>query len=483
MAVVVGAAAVTTGYIYTRDKEPAPQTATGTPSAPDQAATTQTGEAQSEDAAAPESTGVAPTFDVVGIEPGGETVVAGRSEPGAIVALLANGEVVGKGVANAEGEWTIILDTPLPAGDYDIALRAESADGMLLADSEQRLTVSLPEGGRDRPLIVLNAPDAASTVLQAPEVEVAAAETAPETALAGAQPAPAETAAGTQPASPAAVETAAGPEPETSASPTGEVPAGEASGETATAQAPAGQPEPAAETGAGPTPQPDAAAPAAVAEAEVRPTAPDAPVDGPADTAPQPATTVAEDAGTAAAQNGLAVTVEAVESENGTLYVAGRAEPNATVRVYVDGAHVGDAVANDTGRWLLQGERQVEAGEVEVRVDQVESTAASVVARAAVTFEKGADAVVLTRVSAEGTAGGPTGASGEAGSRALPNVIIRKGDNLWNISRRLYGEGMRYTTIYQANKGQIRNPDLIYPGQVFLTPEGDLGWTPEPGTN
>ncbi|WP_296605964.1 LysM peptidoglycan-binding domain-containing protein [Roseibium sp.] len=38
---------------------------------------------------------------------------------------------------------------------------------------------------------------------------------------------------------------------------------------------------------------------------------------------------------------------------------------------------------------------------------------------------------------------------------------------------------MRYTTIYQANQDQIRNPDLIYPGQVFLTPEGDLNW-PKP---
>jgi nucleoid-associated protein YgaU len=49
-------------------------------------------------------------------------------------------------------------------------------------------------------------------------------------------------------------------------------------------------------------------------------------------------------------------------------------------------------------------------------------------------------------------------------------IIIQPGNNLWNISRVIYGQGLSYTTIYQANKEQIRNPDLIYPGQIFLTP-------------
>lgn len=49
-------------------------------------------------------------------------------------------------------------------------------------------------------------------------------------------------------------------------------------------------------------------------------------------------------------------------------------------------------------------------------------------------------------------------------------AIIRRGDNLWTIARRTYGEGIKYTTIYQANTGQIRDPDRIYPGQVFDLP-------------
>ncbi|HKQ94631.1 MAG TPA: LysM peptidoglycan-binding domain-containing protein, partial [Aestuariivirgaceae bacterium] len=49
-------------------------------------------------------------------------------------------------------------------------------------------------------------------------------------------------------------------------------------------------------------------------------------------------------------------------------------------------------------------------------------------------------------------------------------VVIQPGNNLWRISRVIYGQGVRYTIIYQANKDQIRNPHLIYPGQIFATP-------------
>jgi len=48
---------------------------------------------------------------------------------------------------------------------------------------------------------------------------------------------------------------------------------------------------------------------------------------------------------------------------------------------------------------------------------------------------------------------------------------VVRGDNLWNIARAHYGEGLRYTVIFDANKGQIRDPDLIYPGQVFSVPK------------
>ena len=49
-------------------------------------------------------------------------------------------------------------------------------------------------------------------------------------------------------------------------------------------------------------------------------------------------------------------------------------------------------------------------------------------------------------------------------------VIVQPGNSLWRIARRTYGGGIRYVMIYEANRDQIRDPDLIYPGQIFVLP-------------
>jgi nucleoid-associated protein YgaU len=61
-------------------------------------------------------------------------------------------------------------------------------------------------------------------------------------------------------------------------------------------------------------------------------------------------------------------------------------------------------------------------------------------------------------------------AAGEVVPARPGHVVIQPGNNLWRISRVIYGRGIEYTVIYQANRDQIRDPDLIYPGQIFLTP-------------
>ena len=55
-------------------------------------------------------------------------------------------------------------------------------------------------------------------------------------------------------------------------------------------------------------------------------------------------------------------------------------------------------------------------------------------------------------------------------------VIVKRYDNLWQISRRMYGNGTRWSTLYVANKEQIRKPRWIFPGQVFMVPAGDMSW-------
>ena len=70
--------------------------------------------------------------------------------------------------------------------------------------------------------------------------------------------------------------------------------------------------------------------------------------------------------------------------------------------------------------------------------------------------------------AADGTAGGQPGAVFVA---EISTARIVRGDSLWQISRRTYGKGNRYTVIYDANQEQIRDPDRIYPGQMFVLPQ------------
>ena len=52
----------------------------------------------------------------------------------------------------------------------------------------------------------------------------------------------------------------------------------------------------------------------------------------------------------------------------------------------------------------------------------------------------------------------------------IATTTVSRGDSLWRLSRDTYGAGTRYAVIYKANREQIRNPNLIYPGQIFVLP-------------
>ena len=50
-------------------------------------------------------------------------------------------------------------------------------------------------------------------------------------------------------------------------------------------------------------------------------------------------------------------------------------------------------------------------------------------------------------------------------------VTVQPGYSLWRIARENYGEGVLYVQVYEANRDKIRDPDLIYPGQIFTVPQ------------
>ena len=60
-----------------------------------------------------------------------------------------------------------------------------------------------------------------------------------------------------------------------------------------------------------------------------------------------------------------------------------------------------------------------------------------------------------------------TGGGGSGGS----SYTVKKGDNLWNLAKKYYGDGSQWRKIYEANKDTIGgNPSLIYPGQTYNIP-------------
>ncbi len=196
------------------------------------------------------------------------------------------------------------------------------------------------------------------------------------------------------------------------------------------------------------------------------------PAAGPADAVAPPATAPAADPNAPA--------IGAVEIEGDQIYVAGTAAKGSKVRLYLNDAFVAEAPIGSKREFLASARQAVPVGTHVVRADVVDK-AGSVVARAEVPFERPdrehvaavAASPALPGMSAAEKADATLAASGEpaGGLQEVDGrVIIRKGDTLWRISRENYGSGSRYTVIYLANGDQIRNPDLIYPGQVFRMP-------------
>ncbi|MDH2386657.1 LysM peptidoglycan-binding domain-containing protein [Bradyrhizobium sp. CER78] len=292
-----------------------------------------------------------PEFDVVNVEPTGETVVAGRAAPGATVELLRNGEVHDRAVADKSGQF-VMVPRPLPPGNHDLTLRM-TRDGKQVV-SKQSVAVALEAAARERPMVALMTPDKPVRVLSQP-----------------------------------------------------------------------------------------AATPPAAGK----------------------------------------VVVESVETEpGGMLHVSGQAAPGATVRLYLNGSLITSATADAAGHLSVTINKGVAAGNYQVRLDEVDPGSGKVRARAEVPFNV-PDATTTASIPASSgradataprlAAATATDASSSPSAVVVPKITtttVARGDSLWRISQRAFGAGQRYAVIYRANQQQIRNPNLIYPGQVFVVP-------------
>lgn len=400
--------------------------------------------------AAPEVTSTPPTIDVLRVAPDGTTTLAGRAGPGEVISVMVDGAETATVAADGAGQFATIFTLSPSATARMLSLLARAPDGTVTQGAEEVAIAPMPE----------------------PEPQ-AVAEAAPAA---------------------------------DSAAPTGD--------ETAAATEPAGQADAGAEATAAEPATEAAEAPAAEAPAEATPEAPAAIIitDAGAEVLQAPG-------GAAEAAPAEAVTLQVISyAADGAVQLGGTGAAGAVLRFYLDNAEVASTTVGGDGTWSLTG-ADIAPGIYTLRIDQLdgagavasrietpfkretlEALAAAATPAPAATPEAAPAAEPAPEATAaeapaqpeapatetaaalpQADAGAATAAGGEAaatpGADAAPQpsaapitVTVQPGFTLWAIARKNLGRGILYVLVFEANRDQIRDPDLIYPGQVLSLP-------------
>jgi nucleoid-associated protein YgaU len=379
-AMIAGGAALAVGALYIDwqrlsaprvEQTPVTADKPGTPDAtkPAEAPAPKAAEATGTVAPPAEPTAV-PTFDVVVIEPSGEGVIAGRAAPGWKVSVQSGGAKIAEAKADLQGEWSVVLEKPLPSGDHALSLKIVSPDGTRAVSSQETVRVAVG-------------------------------------------------------------------------------------------------------TSAAPQAAPQAGAPAALAEVEPNVTRALARAEQEALKASQ--------AGPAPAKPALVFkTVDYALSEtgSGTVTITGTSEPGASIAIFYGDERLAETRADRTGAWQVAVGKTLGMGEHSFRAERVGAAPGATVAavisleRVEPKPEQAAPEVVASGLAASGPGSEVVAAGGTpgAGQHAKDVYVIRRGDTLWAIAKRYLGSGLRYTAIFQDNRGKIANPDLIHPQQEVSIP-------------
>ncbi|MEM8793659.1 MAG: LysM peptidoglycan-binding domain-containing protein [Pseudomonadota bacterium] len=153
----------------------------------------------------------------------------------------------------------------------------------------------------------------------------------------------------------------------------------------------------------------------------------------------------------AAREDRAAVRLDRISyTDGGAVDLLGRATPGNRVRVYANAVFVTEAAVVPAGQWRAEIEAGTGKSARLLRFDEVD-----------------AQGQVVSRIET------PFSYEIDEGPKELRQrtVEIARGDYLWRIAEQYYGEGIRYSLIFSANSELIKDPDLIYPGQVFTVPE------------
>ncbi|MDZ7926600.1 MAG: LysM peptidoglycan-binding domain-containing protein [Agrobacterium sp.] len=460
---------------------------------------------------AAQATSGAPTFDVLRVEPDGSAVVAGKAQPGSKLEILSNGKVIAQTTIGGSGDFAAVFDNPLPPGDHELVLRSTDANGKT-TQSDEVATVSVPNGKAGELLAMVSKPGEASRVLAMPEAAPSALQPPP-----AAQPGQPTTATSTMPA-PAAGSTA--PSATAPLTPTVQVTAVEFEGSKifVAGSAPAASTVRALvddrEIGKSTTeasghfviegnvdlsvgghiitveelnadgtvkvrvrvpferPQTDQATVAMQAPAATAPVAtPAAPAENQS-TASDRAAFEKLRTDVAKAFNILSNLYKDQATPALDQAIAGR---SAVVIGLKSLSEFRTAAGTEPSFTAFAGDIAAKARQLLTSVEAWPNDVAGIGKGIATLASRLAELhIIAPPAPAPQAPAGPQTFEQMPLAESQNSVIIRRGDTLWQISRRVYGQGVRYTTIYLANEDQIKNPDLIEPGQIFGVPEKAL---------
>ena len=144
-----------------------------------------------------------------------------------------------------------------------------------------------------------------------------------------------------------------------------------------------------------------------------------------------------------------AITLDTISyTESSNTELAGRARLDNSVRVYLNNKLESEVKVNDSGAWKASLP-DIEPGVYTLRLDEVNGNG-TVEGRLELPFKREEEAIIQ--------------AMGEG------SITVQPGNSLWRIARKYYGKGIQYVEIFERNSHLIKDPDLIYPGQVFSLP-------------
>ncbi|OAV50163.1 peptidoglycan-binding protein LysM [Rhizobium sp. WYCCWR10014] len=464
-----------------------------------------------------------PAFDVLRVEPDGSTVIAGSAEPNGKLEVLDGEKVVTTANVDASGDFAAVLDDPLPAGDHQLVLKFTGKDGKSTL-SEEVATISVPKDGNGANLLAMvSKPGAASRIITAPKAGTEVADASNPMAPPADKPATGElalqtpnltdTPSGGADTAPATPGTAA---PDKSNMPDVMVNAVEIEGNkifiAGTTRSNAkvigyaddslvGQ-DTAGSDGHFVI---DGVVALSVGDHKIRVDV----VDPAGKVIVRAAVNFNRPAGDqvrVAAQsapadaNGASPMVPLDEGELGKRKAEAGKAFSLLKGLFADGKLPGAeqlAAARSATEFALRSVADFRPAADAPDVFKQSSGSSSQIAGNALKLLQGLPGDAKSVGAALGKLGGMIAELTAAPAPATPSandvgsnqpktieqapltannaaVIIRRGDTLWQISRRTYGLGVRYTTIYIANEDKIIDPDRIRPGQIFGLPKDVL---------